>query len=68
MGSPGRCVVCGLIVDWGVIREEFTDMLTQVDYHGPERTGSLRGYVLFTGMFRYTRLGGDLWIYLSKDS
>ena len=36
MGSPGICVVCGLIVDWGVIREEFTDTLTQVDYHGPD--------------------------------
>ena len=36
MGVKCTCVVCGELVDWDVIKEEFEDMLIQVDTHGPD--------------------------------
>ena len=36
MGSPGRCVVCTDVVDNDVVKEEFEDLLDQVDAFGPD--------------------------------
>ncbi|MBW2647845.1 MAG: hypothetical protein JRE23_17080 [Deltaproteobacteria bacterium] len=36
MGTLNTCVVCVRPVDRGLVREEFADMLTQVDCHGVE--------------------------------
>jgi len=30
----GKCVVCNKEVDWEIVKEEFSDMLDQVDYYG----------------------------------
>ena len=36
MEVKGTCVVCGEFVDWGIIIDEFKDLLDQVDMYGPD--------------------------------
>jgi len=36
MGTSGVCVVCDETVDWSLVREDFADILGQVDMFGPD--------------------------------
>jgi hypothetical protein len=36
VSSVCGCVVCGSPVDWDIVKEDFKDLLNQVDCHGPD--------------------------------